>query len=233
MYDKPLFLKTLSRFAALLPVRYDLESVLTELTEDVTSVVGLCGAGVTMANDGQLRYVTTVTPAAAELERDHALLHPCPCRNAYTTGQVVRVTDMREESTCWPEFAATASRVGVAGVAAVPMRLGNQIIGALNLYSTDPRDWSDDDIAVAQVLANLATTYLVNASKLRQQEQLSGQLQEALDSRVVIEQAKGMTAQQRAVTIDQAYQRIRRHARDNNASLRKVAEAIVAVGLRV
>jgi AmiR/NasT family two-component response regulator len=113
------------------------------------------------------------------------------------------------------------------------MRLDDQIIGALNLYSYEPRKWSDGDIAVAGVLADVATSYVVNASKLRQQEQLSEQLQEALESRVVIEQAKGITAHKNVVTIDQAYQLMRRHARDNNASLRVVAEAIVAVGLQV
>jgi AmiR/NasT family two-component response regulator len=76
-------------------------------------------------------------------------------------------------------------------------------------------------------------SYVVNASKLRQQGQLSEQLQEALESRCVIEQAKGITAQQHSSTVDQAFGRMRRHARDNNASLRVVAEAIVAVGLQV
>jgi len=113
------------------------------------------------------------------------------------------------------------------------MRLDDKIIGALNLYSAQPRAWSDEDVAVAGVLADVATSYVVNASKLRQQEQLSEQLQEALDSRVVIEQAKGITSQQNSVTIDAAYQRMRAHARNNNASLRLVAEAIVAVGLKV
>jgi AmiR/NasT family two-component response regulator len=88
-------------------------------------------------------------------------------------------------------------------------------------------------MAVAGVLAAVATSYVVNVSKLRQQEQLSEQLQQALESRVIIEQAKGITAEQNSVTVDQAYQRIRRHARNNNASLRVVAEAIVAVGLQV
>jgi AmiR/NasT family two-component response regulator len=83
------------------------------------------------------------------------------------------------------------------------------------------------------VLANVATSYVVNASKLRQQEQLSQQLQEALESRVVIEQAKGITSQQHSVTVEQAFQLMRSHARNNNASLRIVAEAIVAVGLQV
>ena len=77
------------------------------------------------------------------------------------------------------------------GLAAIPMCLDDQIIGADNLYSTEPRHWSDEAIAVAAVMADVAASYVVNASKLRQQEQLSEELQEALDSRVVIEQAKG------------------------------------------
>ena len=233
MYDQPLFLQTLSRFAVVLPVRYDLEAALSELTESVIAVLGLCGSGVTMAEDGRLRFVTAVSQASGELERSQEEQQAGPCRDAYQTGQVVRVTDMRKESARWPEFSAIATSLSVAGVAGIPMRLDDQIIGALNLYSPEPREWSDVDIAVARVLADVATSYVVNASKLRQQEQLSEQLQEALESRVVIEQAKGITAYKNAVTIDQAYHLMRRHARNNNASLRLVAEAIVSVGLQV
>jgi GAF domain-containing protein len=233
MYDQPLFLHTLSRFAVVLPARYDLEAALSELTESVTAVLGLSGSGVTMAEEGRLRFVTAVSQASGELERNQEEEQAGPCRDAYDTGEVVRVTDVRKESTRWPEFSATACRLSVAGVAGIPMRLDDQIIGALNLYSPEPREWTDEDIAVAAVLADVATSYVVNASKLRQQEQLSEQLQHALESRVVIEQAKGITAQQNSVTVDQAYQCMRRHARNNNASLRVVAEAIVAVGLRV
>jgi GAF domain-containing protein len=233
MYDQPLFLQTLSRFAVVLPARYDLGATLAELAESVTAVLGLSGSGVTMAEEGRLHFVTAVSQASGELERNQELWQAGPCRDAFDTGQVVRVTDVRVESTRWPEFSAAAIRLAVAGVAGIPMRLADQIIGALNLYSPVPREWSDEDIAVAGVLADVATSYVVNASKLRQQEQLGEQLQEALESRVVIEQAKGITAQQHSVTIDQAYQRIRRHARSNNASLRVVAEAIVAVGLQV
>jgi GAF domain-containing protein len=186
-----------------------------------------------MAEEGHLRFVTAVSQASRELERNQEEQQAGPCREAYETGAVVRVTDVRKESARWPEFSATATRLSVAGVAGIPMRLADQIIGALNLYSPEPREWSDVDIAVAGVLADVATSYVVNASKLRQQEQLSEQLQEALESRVVIEQAKGITAYKNAVTIDQAYQLMRRHARNNNASLRLVAEAIVAVGLQV
>ncbi|HZW42882.1 MAG TPA: GAF and ANTAR domain-containing protein [Dermatophilaceae bacterium] len=232
MYDQSLLLQTLSRFAVILPARYDLQETLSELTESATAVLGLCGAWVTMAHDGQL---TAVSQDSAELQRDHAQLHPfpCPCRDAYATGEVIRVTDIREKITHWPEFAASATRLSIAGVAAIPMRLADQIIGALNLYSPEPRQWSDEDMAVAMLLADVATSYVVNASKLHQQEQLSEQLQEALESRVVIEQAKGITAQQRSVTPDQAFQLMRSHARNNNTSLRAVAKAIVSVGLHV
>jgi GAF domain-containing protein len=233
IYDQPLFLQTLSRFAVVLPARYDLEAALSELTESVTEVLGLCGSGVTMAEEGRLRFVTAVSKASGELERNQEQRQAGPCRDAYETGTVVRVRDVRQESARWPEFSAAASRLGVAGVAGIPMRLADEIIGALNLYSPEPREWSDQDIAVARVLADVATSYVVNASKLRQQEQLSEQLQEALESRVVIEQAKGITAYKHAISVDQAYQLMRRHARGNNASLRVVAEAIVAVGLQV
>ena len=233
MYDQSLFLQTLSRFAVVLPSRYDLDAALTELTESVCAVLGLSGSGVTMAEQGRLRFVTAVSQASGELERTQEEHQAGPCRDAYDTGEVVRVSDVRAESDRWPEFSATATRQAVAGVAGIPMQLADVTIGALNLYSAQPRRWSDEDIAVARVLADVATSYVVNASKLRQQEQLSEQLQEALESRVVIEQAKGITASRNSVTIDQAYQLIRGHARNNNASLRVVAEAIVAVGLQV
>jgi GAF domain-containing protein len=233
VYDQQLFLHTLSRFAVVLPARYDLETALVELTKSIIAVLGVSGSGVTMAEGGKLHFVTAVSHASGELERNQEEFQAGPCRDAYDTGEVVRVTDVREEVARWPEFSTTASRVGVAGVAGIPMRLADEVIGALNVYSSEPRVWTDDDMSVAVVLADVATSYVVNASKLRQQEQLSEQLQEALISRVVIEQAKGITAQQNSVSIDSAYQLMRRHARNNNASLRVVAEAIVSVGLRV
>jgi GAF domain-containing protein len=186
-----------------------------------------------MADDNRLRYVTAEIQASGELERIQEWQQAGPCRNAYETGEVVRVSDVREESARWPEFAATSTRRGVAGVAGIPMRLADKIIGTLNLYSAGPREWSDEDIAVPGVFADVATSYVVNASMLRPQEQLSEQLQQALESRVVIEQAKGIRASQHSVTIDQAFRLIRTHARNNNASLRAVAETIVAVGLHV
>jgi hypothetical protein len=122
---------------------------------------------------------------------------------------------------------------GWPGVAGIPMRHADEVIGAINIYSSEPREWPDEDIAVAVVLADVTTSYVLTAAKLHDQEQLSQQLQRALDSRVVIEQAKGITAHRKSVTVDHAYQLMRGHARNNHASLRMVAEAIVGVGLKV
>ena len=101
--------------------------------------------------------MTSRCSGTRELERIQEEQQAGPCRDAYDTGEAVRVSDVRQESARWPEFSETAARVGVAGVAGIPMRLADQIIGALNLYSSQPRDWSDEDIAVAGVLADVAT----------------------------------------------------------------------------
>ena len=234
LYDQLLFMKSLSRFSVVLPEHHALDAAaLAELTKSVTAVLGLGGSGVTMAEEGQLHFVTAVTQDSKELELSQEEHQEGPCRDAYETGEVVRVTDVRQESARWPDYSATATRLGLAGVAGIPMRHADEIIGALNIYSREPRVWSDEDIAVAVVLADVATSYVLNASKLHDQKQLSEQLQGALESRVVIEQAKGITAQQKSVSVDEAYQLMRGHARNNHASLRVVAEAIVGVGLRV
>src|SRR5664279_1112294 len=196
MFDQRLFMKALSRFCVVLPEHHDLDAAaLAELTKSVTAVLGLGGSGVTMAEEGQLHFVTALTPDSKELERSQEEHQEGPCRDAYESGKVVRVTDVRQESARWPHYSATATRLGVAGVAGIPMRDGGEVIGALNIYSREPREGSDQDIAVAVGQAEVATSYVLNAAKLHDQEQLSQQLQQALDSRVVIEPAKGIIAQ--------------------------------------
>jgi GAF domain-containing protein len=228
MYDQPLFLQALSRFARVLPGGHDLAATLTELTQSVSLVLGLSASEVTLVEDGRLACMTTGSKTAQELACDHETQHPCPARDAFAAGEPVQVSDIREESNRWPECLATTIRLGQAGVAGIPLRLADQVIGSLNLYSTESREWSDEDIAVAGVLADVATSQVANASRLLQQLQLNDQLKRALQSRIVIEQAKGMICHQYAVTIDQAYQLIRAHARSHHASMRVVAEAVVA-----
>jgi hypothetical protein len=137
----------------------------------------LGGSEVTMAQEGQLQFVTAVSPDSEELKRSREEHQEGPCRGAYETGEVVRVTDVRQESTRWPHYSAPATRLGLAGVAGIPMRDAGEIIGALNIYSREPREWSGQDIAVAVVLADAATSYVLNAAKLHDWEQLSERLQ--------------------------------------------------------
>lgn len=146
---------------------------------------------------------------------------------------MVAVADLEKERDRWPEYCAVAERLRLVSVAGIPMRLGDNAVGALNLYDTAPRLWSPEDLAAAVVMADVATNYLISSSKLKQEQQLNDQLQHALDSKAVIEQAKGVVAYARDTTIDQAFDLIRGHARSNNVSVRSVAESIVHLSLRV
>ncbi|HSP36635.1 MAG TPA: GAF and ANTAR domain-containing protein [Frankiaceae bacterium] len=226
-------LDLLSDFATALPVSYDVESVLVELMQSVTALLELTGSGVTLVDGQRMHCVMALNDVSGQLERVQEEHQAGPCVESVRTGTPVFVRDVAENVGVWPEYAAAAQRLGMVAVAGIPMRLGDSTIGALNLYGSQPRDWSDEDMHVASVLASMATGYIVNASKLQQQEQLTVQLQTALDSRVVIEQAKGMTARDRGVSVDDAFEHIRGHARQHNAPLRRVAEAIVTMGLRV
>jgi GAF domain-containing protein len=105
-------------------------------------------------------------------------------------------------------------------------------LGALNLYHHARREWSDEDVGTATLLAAVATAYVANAARLDQFRQTTEQLQEALNSRVVIEQAKGVLAGERKISVDEAFKRLRGHARRHQTSLRAVAEAVVNIGLR-
>jgi len=226
-------LALLSEFATALPGTYDVESVLAELMQSVAALLELTGSGVTLAEGQRMRYVMALNNASGHLERVQEEHQAGPCREAVRTGKPVFVRDVAENAGAWPDYAAAAHGLGIVAVAGVPMRLGDSTIGALDLHASRPRDWSEEDMHVASVLANMATGYIVNASKLQQQEQLTAQLQTALDSRIVIEQAKGITARDRGVSVDRAFEHIRAHARGHNAPLRRVPDAIVTMGLRV
>jgi GAF domain-containing protein len=233
MYDHSLFLRTLSEFSARLLSPYDVDDVLRELMQRLTDVLGLDGSGVALAQSGRLEFTTAVPDRLAELERAQIEHQSGPCMDAYRSGEVVAIPDLESERGRWPHYCAVAERLGLASVAGIPMRLSGTAIGALNLYGVGARSWPPEDLAAAVVMADMATNYLVNASKLRQQEQLNEQLQRALDSRVIIEQAKGIVASEHDTTVDQAFNLIRSYARNHNGAVRSVAEAIVHLGLKI
>jgi AmiR/NasT family two-component response regulator len=117
-------------------------------------------------------------------------------------------------------------------VLGVPLRLQARSIGSLDVYDTGSRVWSPDELAAATVLADIAASYVAHASELDGAKRLNEQLQTALDSRVLIEQAKGILAGERKISVDDALEILRSHARSNRASLRAIAEAVVNLGMR-
>jgi GAF domain-containing protein len=233
MPDQTMLLQTLSRFAQALPLPYDLEAMLSDLTDSVVAVLRLTGSGVTLAENGRLVVAAAAGEGLAELEHIQEEFQAGPCVDAFITGNVVTVTNLATDGDRWPQYVDVARRLGIFSVAGIPMKLADQSFGALNLYAAYPRDWDEDDLNAARVLADVATSYLVNGSKVRQLEQLTEQLQHALNSRVIIEQAKGVVANRDGISVDEAFHRIRDHARRHNATVRTVADAIVNVGLHV
>ena len=233
-YDHGLFLQSLSRFTRTLLSPYDVDVVLGELAQNLTGVLGLTGSGVALASEGALQTVTAIPPHLVDLEQVQQDTQAGPCVEAVQTGTVIAVADLRQEpADRWPVYHATAERLGMIAVAGIPLRLNNQTLGALNMYDAHPRDWSAADIEAASVMADMATGYLINASKLFQQQQVNQQLQSALDSRAIIEQAKGVIATAHGISVNDAFERIRRHARNHNAKVKDAAAAIVNLGMRI
>ncbi len=233
MYDRDLLWSTLTGFTRTIVGPYDANTMLEDLTEAATALLRLVGCGVSLIHDGRLTNATSIPPALSSLELAQERTQSGPCVQASRTGEVTAVPDLTLRAQSWGVYCAAGAEAGVLAVAGIPMKLGDSIVGALNLYAAGVREWSDDDLAIAQVLADMATGYLINVSQLSKQQQLNEQLQHALDSRVIIEQAKGMVAATHRISVETAFDLIRGHARGRNASLRSVAEAIVHLGLRM
>jgi transcriptional regulator with GAF, ATPase, and Fis domain len=232
MPDESLFLKALSEFAQTLAHRYEVSDALMHLAEHVVDILDLAGAGVSVRDDdGLLRPVTPVNELTVDLEGTEEAKQEGPCIDAFHDGVLVveRVSDAVER---WPAWTARAIDRGIVNVAGVPMRAGDDVIGAINLYSARHEPFTEAELQTAQVLADMASAYVVGASELDKSRRTNEQLQAALESRVVIEQAKGLIAGERGVSVDEAFEVLRSHARRRGASLRSVAEAVVRLGMR-
>jgi GAF domain-containing protein len=140
----------------------------------------------------------------------------------------VLVADLTGHTRKWKEFTEVAATVGVVSMAAIPMRLGGVGLGVLDLYHGSQHRWTTEEVRLADRLARMAASY---AFELYRTRRTATQLQQALDSRIIIEQAKGMLAVRLGITTDAAFGQLRAHARDNNTPLRTVADAVVQRGL--
>lgn len=233
MVDHQRFQTALREFAHTLVRRYEVGDVLYRLSDDVTDVLGVAGAGVSILTDGMLRFVTATSEQVEQVERLQDHYEQGPCDEAATTATAVVVDDLRAEVDRWPKFAPAAIEHGLRAVLGIPMHLDGTSIGALNVYDDQPRSWTDDELTTAWLLADMATAYIVMVSQLQTAEQLADQLQHALDSRVVIEQAKGALARAHDIDVSTAFDLLRRHARNTQRRLHDVAGEVVAGTIRL
>jgi transcriptional regulator with GAF, ATPase, and Fis domain len=222
--------ETFVELADTLVAGYDLMEFLHTLTERCVELLDVDAAGLLLADSQDvLRLVAASTERARVVELFQIQNDEGPCLDCYRSGQVVIVSDIgaREAAVRWPRFAAAAQDVGFAGVHAIPMRLRDQVIGTLNLFRGAP-DGLDPAVArAARALVDVATIGILQERAVRQQEVVAGQLQVALNSRVMIEQAKGVLAERLQVTPDEAFALLRSYSRNHNYALTQLAGDVI------
>jgi GAF domain-containing protein len=220
---------TLIRLADTLVEDFDLLDVLDELANDCVRLLGVTAAGLLLAGPGKELHVVAASSERTrllelfQLQRDEG-----PCLDCYRTGQAVSAPDLEAQSATWPSFAEAALMTGYRAVHAVPMRLRQQVIGGLNLFGAEVGALTEPARRLAQALADMATITILQERALRESEEVAAQLQVALVSRVVLEQAKGVLAERGDMNMDDAFQVLRKYARDHNQRLQNVSRGIVS-----
>jgi GAF domain-containing protein len=206
---------------------FDVIDFLHVLTRRSVQLLDIEAAGLLLADPrGDLRVIAASSETTRLLELFQLQADQGPCLDCCRTGQPVAVADLTAAPR-WPQFAAAARDAGFTAVQALPMRLREQVIGALNLFRATPGPFGPADVRVGQALADVATISLLHERSMRHSEILNEQLQTALNSRVIIEQAKGKLAERLGVNMDQAFSLLRDAARSRNLRLSDLARALV------
>jgi len=220
--------QTLVELADTLVLGFDGIEFLHTLTERCVQLLDVDAAGILLIDQrGTLNLVAASTEQTRLLELFQLQNQEGPCLDCYHSGQGVACADLTAAPQRWPQFATAAREQGFAAVQAVPMRLREQTLGALNLFRSSPDAIPTDATAIAQSFANVATISLLQVRALRHSEMVTEQLQSALNSRLLIEQAKGILAERRHISLIQAFTLMRTYARNHNRLLSQVAQAII------
>jgi transcriptional regulator with GAF, ATPase, and Fis domain len=207
---------------------FDALELLTVLVERTVDLLGVTASGLLLADgQGQMRLAASSSESARLLELYQIQNDEGPCLECYRSGQPVSSGSIQEAKARWPRFAEAASRSEFIGVLALPLRLRGHVIGALNLFDANGVLSDPTTYPVAQAMADVATIAILQERLGKQQEVLNEQLQSALTSRVVIEQAKGVLATRMDIEMDEAFERLRKRSRDDRRRLVEVAEEVV------
>jgi GAF domain-containing protein len=228
MPRETLLARTLVELADTLVADFDVVELLALLTDGCIDVLDVGAAGLMLvAPDGDLRVMASSSEAMRVLELFELQSQEGPCLDCYRTGQPVVNQDLATVNGRWPRFAAEALAAGFHSVHALPMRLRGAVIGALNLFHIDPGEMRQADIAAAQAMADVATIAILQHRATREAQVINEQLNHALNSRIVIEQAKGMVAEREGLNIEQAFFTLRTHARNHHLRLVDVAGDVI------
>ncbi len=207
---------------------YDVVDLLTGLTNRCVNLLGVSAAGVMLASPaGTLGLVASSSEAMRLLELFELQAQEGPCLDAFRTGQPVEEENLDAGSGRWPSFSAAARKAGFRSALALPLRLREVTIGALNLLSISPSPRRDPDVIVARAFTDLATLSIIQHRASAEAQRVNEQLSAALTSRIVIEQAKGVISERAGIDLADAFSRLRNYARSHNLRLTEVAQAAV------
>ena len=213
---------------------FDLIDFLHILVERTVALVDADAGGIMLSDQrGGLEVMAASSHAAELVELFEVQEQEGPCLEAFRSGQAVTKIDVAEMSAAWPSFTPRLRQAGFASAQAIPMRLRMDVIGALNVFRVAPGALSDADMRLARALADVATVSIIQQRVVQARELLAEQLQGALNSRVLIEQAKGVLAATSGVRVEQAFALMRVQARRSGASLRAVAAGIIDGTMRL
>jgi len=207
---------------------FDLIDFLHNLTEGAALVSGADAVGLMLVDHhGRLRFMASSNDTGEMLELFQLQNAEGPCLDCFTTGRPVVNADLARASERWPLFAPAAESAGLRSVHAFPLRLRDETIGALNIFGREQTTFTDQEVRVVQALADIATIALIQERNITRSGLLTEQLQGALNSRIVIEQAKGALAQMESTTLDDAFQIMRTTARSDRRRLVDVAQDVL------
>jgi GAF domain-containing protein len=207
---------------------FDVVELMQTLVDQSVNLLEADAGGLMLADQrGGLQVMASSSERTRLLELFQLQNNEGPCLDCYLSGKQVLVVDLTNEGTRWPQFVPEAERRGFSSVQALPLRLRADTIGALNLFHARPRSLSEDDLRVGQAMAAVATIGILQERAIQRTETLSEQLQSALNSRVIIEQAKGVLAEGGSLDMDAAFAKLRGYARGNNLRLGEVARGVV------
>ncbi|MFC4492937.1 GAF and ANTAR domain-containing protein [Streptomyces ovatisporus] len=206
---------------------FDVLDFLHNLTERCVELLGVTAAGIMLTDErDNLQVIAASTEKTRLLELFQLQTDQGPCVDCFRSGEPVSVADLRTVGQ-WPHFTAAAAEVGFASVHALPMRLRTEVIGALNLFHTRAGALEGEKQRVGQALADVATIGLLQQRAIQHRDGLTEQLQTALNSRVLIEQAKGTLSERLGLEVDEAFVMLRNGARSRNQRLSVFAKAVL------